>query len=154
MGPSRCLMIFKFQIPLVSGNFCKYALGILLLTTNLFCILINLFLLVQENYNKILSNQEIIMRDLAAMHVKFDNLVDILIKDRSSATSQEANVPDNNLELDIKKMVPITSEAEMINLEKNLRNKEFEKAFISFLLSVIIKMYVLIFIFILDKSNE
>lgn len=80
------------------------------------------------------------MRDLAAMHVKFDNLVDILIKDRSSATSQEANVPDNNLELDIKKMIPITSEAEMINLEKNLRNEEFEKAFVSFLLSLIIKM--------------
>lgn len=99
-----------------------------------------MFLLVQENYNKILSNQEIIMRDLAAMHVKFDNLVDILIKDRSSATSQEANVPDNNLELDIKKMIPITSEAEMINLEKNLRNEEFEKAFVSFLLSLIIKM--------------
>lgn len=102
-----------------------------------------MFLLVQENYNKILSNQEIIMRDLAAMHVKFDNLVDILIKNRSSTTSQEANVPDNNLELDIKKMIPITSEAEMINLgtlEKNLRNEEFEKAFVSFLFSVIIKM--------------
>jgi len=80
---------------------------------------------VQEKFDTInLENlKNYILRDLSALHVKFDKLIDLLIKNQTNSIIEK---PQNDalkseiLERDIERMKPLAIESDINDLEKNL----------------------------------
>lgn len=104
-----------------------------------------IFFLVQQNFDMINSNLENlktkILREISPIHVKFDKLIDLLIKNQNMIIEKPQNNAINNeilFEEDIKQMKPLAIESDINNLEKNLCNQEFESAFVS---SLYLKLY-------------
>ncbi|KAL0130396.1 hypothetical protein PUN28_002218 [Cardiocondyla obscurior] len=94
------------------------------------------FFSVQKQLDVINSNLEslksFIIKDMAELHVKFDKLIDILIKNQSNNNEKlDNNVLKNNFEKDMKNMKPLRAESDINNLEQNLRNQDYESAFIN-----------------------
>ncbi|XP_011687076.1 PREDICTED: uncharacterized protein LOC105449517 [Wasmannia auropunctata] len=69
---------------------------------------------------------------ISALHVKFDKLIDLLITNQSNNIIEKPeNVAKSEIfEMDIKQMKPLATESDIIDLEKNLCNQEFEMAFV------------------------
>lgn len=108
--------------------------------------------LVQEKFDMLNSNlsnfKEHILREISALHVKFDKLIDVLIKNQTTnmfEKSQHDISQSEIFEKDIIQMKPLATESDINNLEINLCNQEFELAFVS---SSIYYQYFVIFIFI------
>lgn len=93
---------------------------------------------VEEKLDTINSNLENlnnhIHREISALHVKFDKLIDLLIKNQSNISEKSENDPlkNENLERDIQQIKPLAIESDINNLEKKLCNEEFKLAFVSF----------------------
>ncbi|XP_029677336.1 uncharacterized protein LOC115244088 [Formica exsecta] len=92
---------------------------------------------IQEKFDTINSNLEnlknYISRDISALHVKFDKLIDLLIKNQTNSVIEKSEndpLKSEILERDIEQMKSLAIESDINNLEKNLCNQEFELAFI------------------------
>ncbi|KMQ82823.1 hypothetical protein RF55_21745 [Lasius niger] len=91
---------------------------------------------IEEKLDTINSNLENlnnhIHREISALHVKFDKLIDLLIKNQSNIIEKSENDPlkNENLERDIQQIKPLAIESDINNLEKKLCNEEFKLAFI------------------------
>lgn len=75
----------------------------------------------------------LIQRDMAALHVKFDKLIDILIQDRNSFIEKSENdmLENKKYEKDIEQMKPLITELDIDKLEKNMSNETFKVTFVS-----------------------